>query len=260
VVGSTSASVYLTVTPKPNLVITEVMASEAKSVGISSEDWWELSNLGDFPVNLQGYRFDDDHDSFSDAQTIAGPVTIAPGETIVLAEDMAPEQFRAWWGSQNLPETLQIIPYDEIGFSADGDELHVWNAAATSITDTVANVTFPAATKGVSFGYDPYKQTLGKLSVAGQNGAFVAELNGDVGSPGKVIIAPSVAQAGYGTNGFGMNFSTLLNLNYVVQYKDTLTDSDWVTLTNFVSTSNSFLFEDTTGTNVTRFYRIGVAP
>jgi hypothetical protein len=55
--GSTNASVALTVTSKPNLRITEIMSSE--NPGAAHNDWWELSNLGNFPVNLQGFRFDD---------------------------------------------------------------------------------------------------------------------------------------------------------------------------------------------------------
>jgi hypothetical protein len=126
VAGETSASFVLTVTPKPDLVITEAMSSEAKSANgstLSTQDWWELSNFGTFPVNLQGYRFDDDHDLFSDAQTITNDATIAPGESIVLVKDMSPSDFRAWWGSQNLPANLQILTYASIGFSSDGDAI-----------------------------------------------------------------------------------------------------------------------------------------
>src|SRR5262249_22623320 len=102
VAGSTNASFFLTVTPKPDLAITEAMSSEAKSqTSLATSDWWELSNLGNFAVNLQGYRFDDDHDSFSDAFTITSAVTIQPGESIILVEDMTAANFRAWWGTTN---------------------------------------------------------------------------------------------------------------------------------------------------------------
>jgi len=262
VAGSTNASFFLTVTPKPNLIITEAMSSEAKAqTSLATSDWWELSNLGNFSVNLQGYRFDDDHDSFSDAFTITGAVTIAPGESVILVEDMTPANFRAWWGTANLPASLQIIEYPSIGFSSDGDAIHLWNAAATSVTDTVADVTFPAATKGVSFESSPTTHAFGSLSVAGQNGAFVAAVDGDVGSPGKFIIPPELIRAVYHPTSFNMRFSTQSNVNYVVQYKNTLLDSDWMVLTNFTATSNTYLLRDfATGTNASRFYRILVAP
>ena len=264
-VGGTNVSFVLTVTPKPNLVITEVMSSEAKGAKgspLSTEDWWELSNLGNFPVNLQGWRFDDDHDSFSDAQTITNAVTITPGESIVLVEDMTPGDFRTWWGSQNLPANLQIITYPSIGFSSDGDVIYLWNAAANSTTDTVASATFGTATKGVSFGYDPGSNIFGGLSVAGQNGALVAAVNGDIGSPGSIFNLPRFTQLGFsGGSGFNLSFVTQPNLNYRVEYKNDLTDPDWTTLTNFTATSSSFIIADpVANTNSTRFYRVVVIP
>jgi hypothetical protein len=263
--GATNIPFALVVTPKPNLVITEVMSSEAKNAKgspISTEDWWELSNLGTFPVNLQGYRFDDDHDLFSDAETITDNVTIAPGESIILVEDMSPADFRTWWGPANLPANLQIITYPSIGFSSDGDAINLWNAAANDLSDTVASVTFSTATKGVSFGYDPASNIFGALSLAGQNGAFVAALDGDIGSPGTILARPRFTQFAFnGVSGFNLGFLTELNLGYSIQYKNNLRDPNWTTLTNFIAPSNSFLFKDpSTGTNTRRFYRVVVTP
>ncbi|HEX4349442.1 MAG TPA: FN3 associated domain-containing protein, partial [Verrucomicrobiae bacterium] len=263
--GATNISFALVVTPKPKLVITEAMSSEAKNAKgspISTEDWWELSNLGTFPVNLQGCRFDDDHDSFSDAVTITDNVTIAPGESIILVEDMSPADFRMWWGPANLPANLQIITYPSIGFSSDGDAITLWNAAATDLSDTVASVTFSTATKGVSFGYDPASNTFGALSVAGQNGAFVAALDGDIGSPGTLLALPQFTQLAFnGGSGFNLGFLTESNLGYGIQYKNNLLDPNWITLTNFIAPSNSFIFNDpSAGTNTRRFYRVVVTP
>ena len=261
VVGGASASAVLTVTTKPNLVITEAMSSEAKG-SLTTSDWWELSNLGNFAVNLQGYRFDDDHDSFSDADTITNAVTIAPGESIVLVEDLTPDAFRAWWGTSNLPAQLQIITYPSIGFSSSGDAIYLWNAAATALTDTVASVTFSTATRGVSFGFDPSANIFGGLSVAGKNGAFVAAANGDVGSPGTVLNVPQFSGFNFsGDNGFNLNFATQSNLNYVVEYKDDLTAPTWLILTNFTAAGNlSSVTDATAATNSARFYRIEVEP
>ena len=258
--GGTNIFFVLNVTTKPNLIITEAESSEAKAQKIVSSDWWELSNLGNFSVNLQGYRFDDDHDSFSDAFTITNAVSIQPGESIVLVEDMSAADFRSWWGTSNLPTGLQIITYPTIGFSSDGDQIHLWDAAATAVNDTVADATFGASTKGVTFGYDAPSRTFGGLSVAGQNGAFVAALNGDVGSPGVITISPALLRAIRFPNSFNMRFETISNVNYAVEYKNQLLDPGWMVLTNFVATSNSFLLRDTSaGTNAARFYRIHVS-
>lgn len=263
--GGTNVSFVLTVTTKPNLVITEVESSESKGAvnsTLNHEDWWELSNLGNFPVNLQGFRFDDNHDSFSDADTLTNDVTISPGESIVFVEDMTPDEFRTWWGPQNLPANLQIITYPSIGFSSSGDAVYLWNAAANSLTDTVASVTFSAATRGVSFGYDPVFNTFGGLSVAGQSGAFVAAVNGDIGSPGTIINPPRFTEINFNQgNGFNLGFVTQPNLAYGVEYKNKLTDSSWTTLTNFTATSTSFILADpAAGTNAARFYRVVVTP
>lgn len=262
--GVTNASFVLTIAPKPNLVITEVMSSEAKGAKgspLSTEDWWELSNLGNFSVNLQDYRFDDDHDSFDDAQTITNNVTIAPGESIVLVEDMPSDDFRTWWGSTNLPANLQIITYPNIGFSSDGDSIYLWNAAAGSISDTIATVTFGAAAKGVSFGYDPAANTFGGLSVAGENGAFVAAVNGDIGSPGAFFNLPQFTRLNFNGSGFNLSFVTQPNLNYGVEYKNNLTDPDWTMLTNFTAISSISVIADPAGeTNYSRFYRVVVIP
>jgi beta-galactosidase len=80
--GSTNASAVLIVTPKPTLKITEAMSSESTNTSTGDvsnhSDWWELSNLGNFPVNLQGYRFDDATFSLAAAFTITNNVTIQP--------------------------------------------------------------------------------------------------------------------------------------------------------------------------------------
>ncbi len=265
VAGGTSAAFVLTIAPKPNLVITEVMSNPAKNapgVTLSTEDWWELSNFGNSAVNLQGYRFNDDHDTFAGAATITNATTIAAGESIILVSDMTPADFRAWWGTQNLSAGLQIIPYADIGFGSSGDAIYLWNAAAGVETDTITSVMFATATKGVSFGYDFASGTFGGLSVAGQNGAFVAAVNGDIGSPGIFASAPVITEFSYEDgSGFNLGFATVPNLDYRVEYKNKLTDPVWTTLTNFTASSTQFNFTDPGAkTNAARFYRVGVVP
>ena len=110
---------------------------------LATSDWWELSNFGNFAVNLQGWRFDDSHDLFSDADTVTNNVSIAPGESIVLVEAMTAMIFALVGGVKTFPPNLQIITYPSIGFSSSGDAIYLWNAAATAVTDTVASVISP---------------------------------------------------------------------------------------------------------------------
>ncbi len=255
--GGTNLFFVLTVTTKPKLAVTEVMSSEAKGVD-GHLDWWELSNLGTFPVNLRGYRFDDDDQSFVDAVTFTNEAVIAPGESVVFVEDMTPEAFRAWWGGQKLPPALQIIPYPAIGFGSDSDAVYLWNAAATAVTDTVASVTFATAKRGVSFGYNAVSNVFGDLSVAGQGGAFAAAVNGDIGSPGTIINLPRFAGFNW-QNGQGLRltFVTQSNVQYRVEYKENLAAGSWSVLTNFAANANQSTVTDaTSGAAEARFYRV----
>jgi hypothetical protein len=261
--GSATASFTLNVTIKPNLVITEAMSSESKGTNNSTldhEDWWELSNLGAFAVNLQGYRFDDSHDSLTNGDVITNAVSIAPSESIVLAEDMTAAQFQLWWGLAQLPAHLQIITYPSIGFSASGDNIYLWNAAATSVTDTVAMAAFPAAVRGVSFGYNPDTQMFGQLSTVGTRGAFPAAVNGDIGSPGYFINSPQFTQLSFNlASGLRLSFSAQPERSYTLQYKTNLADPVWLTATNITAISNSVTLRDP-ATNSSRYYRLETNP
>ena len=266
VAGGTNISFIVNVTPKPNLAITEVMSSESKGTidsTLDHDDWWELTNLGDWPVNLLGYRFDDDHHSFDDAQTIEMPVIIKPGESVVMVRDMSPAQFKAWWGGSNLPPNLQIITYEDIGFGAAGDAIDLWNAAATNVADKVADAVFSSATRGVTFGYDLATRTFGDLSVAGESGAFAAYVNGDIGSPGIAVSQPKITSSGISasTSFFELNLKTQPNCTYQVEWKERLADPNWQVLTNLVAPADTLKIADPLPTDgESRFYRVRVIP
>ena len=262
VVGNTNLSATLTVTSKPNLVITEVMASAASGVG-GHQDWWELSNLDTFPVNLRGYRFDDNSASLVAAYQITNDVTMVPGEAIVFVENMTPDAFREWWGPQNLRAGLQIIPYvgAGLGLGATSDAINFWNGAANTNTDRIAGVAFFTSTRGVSFGYDPATQLFGGLSVPNVNGAFPAAVNGDIGSPGVIVNQPRFATLNQAGNGLSLTFITQPGRTYDVEYKDRLPDATWTTLTNVVAATNPLTITDPASlTNASRFYRVVLLP
>lgn len=263
--GTNTASVVLIITPKPLLFITEVMSSESTNTdtGDSSNDsdWWELSNFGNFPVNIQGYRFDDNHFSLADAYTITNNVTIQPGESIILVESMTPDQFRTWWGPQNLPANLQIIKYPKIGFSAVQDAVTLWNAATAigNESDYIDSVGFGTAIRGDSFGFNPTQlddDGFGGFSVAGVNGAFVAAVGGDVGSPGTIVNVPSFTGVTKTGGGMVLSWFTQPNWTNIVQFKNNLADPNWTTLTNVPgdNTSAASFVDPTTSTQ--RFYRV----
>lgn len=271
--GSTNLSFTLHVTPAPNLVITEVMSGESSdnSNGSTSGhgDWFELSNLGSFPVNLYGYRVDDSHNAIGSTALITNRAVIHPGESVVFIQDMTPDAFRTWWGT-NLPASVQIIDYSGSGqgLSGSGDDIHLWNAVATANSDQVAQVSFLSAPAGVSFGFDPTANDetgfLGfapdGLSVAGVNGAFAATIGGDIGSPGTIVNLPRITGLTPVTGGFQLSWVNQPNWNYTVQYKTNLTDATWTTLTTVTSDSSSVFGVIDPSTNSQRFYRVSLVP
>jgi hypothetical protein len=205
--GTISHSVPLNVLGRPDIRITEVSSARTTldpafidRVGFAPEDWWEITSFSPVPISLSGWRFDDNSASLSSALTIADTnLVILPGESIVFVERLTPDQFRAWWGTNNLPTGLKIVTYtgSGIGLSSGGDGLRFWNATATANADTIDGVDFPAGDPGISFNFNPDTREFGQLSVLDVNGVFQAPatLEGvkEWGSPGRIkagTIAP----------------------------------------------------------------------
>ena len=208
--GTISHSVLLTVLSRPDIRITEVSSARTTldpafidRVGFAPEDWWEITSFSPVPFSLSGWRFDDNSASLGSAITFADTnLTILPGESIVFVERLTPDQFRTWWGTNNLPTGLKIVTYtgSGIGLSSGGDGLRLWNATATANADTIDGVDFPAGDPGISFNFNPDTREFGKLSVLDLNGVFQAPatLEGvkEWGSPGRIkagtIVTPAL--------------------------------------------------------------------
>ena len=207
--GTISHSVTLNVLGRPDIRITEVSSARTTldpafidRVGFAPEDWWEITSFSPVPISLTGWRFDDNSASLGSALTIADTnLVILPGESIVFVERLTPDQFRTWWGTNNLPTGLKIVTYtgSGIGLSSGGDALRLWSATATANADTIDGVDFPAGDPGISFNFNPDTREFGKLSALDLNGVFQAPatLEGvkEWGSPGRIragsIITPA---------------------------------------------------------------------
>ena len=170
-----------------DLRITEVMSSEATGT-VPTSDWWELTSFDTAPVDLSGWRFNDGTGGLIDAFVIPSGVIIQPGESIIFVENLTPDEFFAWWGTNNFAPGIRVIAYTgpELSFSAAGDSVRLWTSEAADDTDLFAQVTFGAADPGVSFGFDPLTGVFGERSRVGINGALVAAAGPDVGSPGRI--------------------------------------------------------------------------
>lgn len=192
-------SVFAGASAMGGLMITEVMAQTTSGTpSAANGDWWELTNMGPAAVNLAGYQWADTEDQLGGAtpQTNFFPsITIGAGESIIILEEAAANKaaWRAMWGA---PESLVILGTDEMlpwpgasdtfsGLGSGGDAVFFYDAGGTLLSSYV----FGAVTRGVSFEADVFGNDLG-LSVVGENGGVMAS-NGDIGSPGFAVPAPS---------------------------------------------------------------------
>ena len=176
------------------LAITEVMSSAATNQNSSlvpqHADFWELTNFGAHPVDLSdGYRWNDEGGIDGADATVFSGLSIGPGESIIFFQLTAnvclnADDFRAWWGPQQLPANLQLIPYSGNGFAAGGyDAVQLWHVTGAS-TNLVQRVELYAARQGFTFCYDPATGEFDQYSTVGDGHAFKAEQADDVGSPG----------------------------------------------------------------------------
>lgn len=152
-------------------------------------DWFEVTNTGTAPVDLTGWKVDDDSNAATTAVPLAGVGVVAPGRSAVLVNGTASAAERlvaAWYGTTP-PDGLRVGTYTGggIGLSTGGDQVNLF----TPQGEPVGGVRFGASTTGVSFdnsaavtGTTAPPPAITTLSAAGRDGAFVA--GSETGSPG----------------------------------------------------------------------------
>lgn len=258
--GVATSMATLIVRPKPDLRITDVESAESAG-GTGKADWWELTSFESHSVNLTGWRLNDADGVLADVFVFNTPVTIGPGESIVFVEGLTAAQFRTWWGATNLPAGLQIITYSGGGLSlgAGGDSVRLWNDSTTDTNDTIAQVTFEAATAGVTFSYDPVSGVFGGLSVLGVHGVVRASTATDIGSPGR-ILAPLVSPVLQVTRSGGMVravFDAAVGRHYSLEARNDFETGTWdPTGDTFTATNNTRTFFEKDATSSLHFFRV----
>ena len=203
------------------LTITEIMWKSSHPDANAEGDWFELTNLGDEPINLKGYIFDDDDRLRGDDFAILPDFEIQPNETILVVQEDdvdVPRGFRDAWG---LPAELRILSQctstggDTFsGISSGGDELNFY--APTAIDDDRAptgeepliSLTVPAATAGFTWNWDSIGDEVG-LSIEGELGARKALHDGTDNEPPYPSL--DIASPGY-VEGIGMMLTDLPHL------------------------------------------------
>lgn len=252
--GTNSSLAVLNVRSKPLVRITEVRSTDtldpdfSRRNGFAPQDWFEVTSFEAAPISLLGWRIDDNSASLAAAFTVTNDVALPPGGSVIFVERLTPEQFRVWWGTNELPAGLEIITYSGsgFGFSSGGDGVRVWDSTASANTDTVDSVDFPAGTAGVTFNYDPDSAVFGGLSEEGVRGVYQApgsidrDLNltvKDIGSPGRIragdVVPPPVApilSIASDASGLTLRFIGQAGRTYRVEKRDVLGAGDWTSL------------------------------
>lgn len=175
----------------PQLRFTEV-APWASGNSAVNADWFEITNFGDEPVELAGWKVDDSSASFANAVALTGVAAIGAGESVIFVEGGAAQvaAFIDTWFGGTKPAGLQIGTYSGsgIGLSTGGDGLVLFNASGAQ----QAKVSFgssPAAAPFATFdnaaGLD--NVTLANLTAVGVNGGRQAPGSAtEIGSPGAI--------------------------------------------------------------------------
>src|SRR5204862_78560 len=116
-----------------SIVITEVAPWSSSSP--AGADWFEITNISTKPVNISGWKMDDNSNSFAAAVALNGITSIAPGESVIFLESDAPATvvpaFKTLWFGANPPPGLQVGTYtgSGVGLSTSGDAVNLYNSA-----------------------------------------------------------------------------------------------------------------------------------
>jgi hypothetical protein len=173
-------------------------------------DWFELTNTGPADVNLTGWRMDDSSGASGTGAAVAlrGVTTLPVGKSAIFFESNASgsndasitTNFINFWFGGTAPAGFLIGAYggSGVGLSSSGDGVYIFDSSSST---PVANVSFGAATAGVSFDNRAglNNTTISTLSVAGVGGAFTTGSPAATGSPGTAVPEPAgVFLAGLG--------------------------------------------------------------
>jgi phospholipase/lecithinase/hemolysin/DNA-binding XRE family transcriptional regulator len=189
--GATVSDIFTITVENVNssIFITEVAPWSSSSSPVAA-DWFELTNKGTSAVNITGWKFDDNSNSFASAVALSGITSIGAGESVIFIEGATINaMFRPNWFGANPPASLQIGNYtvSGVGLSTSGDAVNIYNATGV----LQANVVFGVSPAGPFATFDNAallnNATISTLSAAGVNGAFVAvNSSAEIGSPGRI--------------------------------------------------------------------------
>jgi len=189
-------------TPCPAADNTPLRITEFMYQGLDGE-FFELTNLGASPVNMNGWSFADTCQA-PGSFPLAALGTVNPGQSVIVTDQNVTNFRNAWGLSGSVP--VMKLPSSELG-SNDRIRLH---SPAGAIVDEInyGSTPFPGSPDTIGFSAWPGINVVGqdkiygwKLSDVGDAQASQASTNGDVGNPGRfnqveTPIVPSVSMWG----------------------------------------------------------------
>jgi hypothetical protein len=194
--------------------ITEVHPTGSSTLSYA-QDFFELTNTGAAPIDITGWRFDDNSNSFTNSVALTGITSILPGKSVVFMETGLTgglpnaatkiEAFKAAWFGTAVPADFEIGTYtgSGIGLSSSSDAVNIFDSAGARIT----GVAFGATTLGTTLdnaagagGTTLPLPIIARNSVIDVNGgfaSFASDINGpEIGSPGRIAAIPEPTTLG----------------------------------------------------------------
>ncbi|NLN85700.1 MAG: T9SS type A sorting domain-containing protein [Candidatus Cloacimonetes bacterium] len=135
----------------PQLYINEFMASNSNTVTDEYgeyDDWAEIYNPNDFPVDLAGYYFTDDHYDFGEGTYIVNPIPHGyEAQTVIPAHG-----FKIIW-FDDAPDQGPLHVINKLGSSADA--IYMISPDMIHLTDQVTYQNIPGLATDLSWGRYP---------------------------------------------------------------------------------------------------------
>lgn len=167
--GLTSLSFVTASNPPYTLLITEVNSNAA-----NGGDFFELYNYGSTPINLTGWKYDDDSAAFGQGAVLP-TITLAAGKGAVFVVGDTPNEntFKSAWGITSDNDTNNIFVLSGSPGLGSGDAVVLFDSAGRVMTSFVYKTTAITASDGTVL--NPVTRTTGTLA-SGHAGVAVGGL------------------------------------------------------------------------------------
>jgi len=215
--------VLVETTPIVSVSITEAASWSSSTTNVGA-DWFEVTNNGNAPLDITGWKVDDSSNSFTAALSLTGITSIASGESVIFLETTSTNaatiiaNFKSAWFGSNVPAGLQVGSYTggAIGLSTGGDAVNLFNAAGV----VQSNISFGTATTNFTFNNAASltNSVITTLSQVGVNDAFAAANDTvQIGSPGTIgkLFISEVAPWSSGNSPVGADWFEVTNTKAV---------------------------------------------